>query len=114
MKMMNAQTMTGCAALIRADDGLEPREKTRLIAQLKSRPKPEGHDRSGPLVAPRRVAASMLGRSLRFVDALARSGVLRRVKMPGRARACGIRADDLNRLIEASTVAGVVDGKAAS
>jgi hypothetical protein len=36
---------------------------------------------------------------LRFVDKLAVQGVLRRVKLPGRQRACGFLADEVDRLM---------------
>jgi hypothetical protein len=39
------------------------------------------------------------GRSLRFVDKLAAQGVIHRVTMPGRVRACGFREDEVNRVM---------------
>ena len=111
---MNAQTMTGCAALIRADDSLEARERMRLIALLKSGPRTETQTQLGPRVMPRAEVARTLGRSLRFVDGLARRGLLRRVKLRERKRAIGVRADDVLAFVESNTVAVGDDGKAVS
>jgi hypothetical protein len=41
----------------------------------------------------------MLSRSLRFVDTLAKRGVLNKVKLPGRQRALGFRQDEVLALI---------------
>ncbi len=45
-------------------------------------------------------AAQRLGRTLRFVDRLAADGIIERVRIPGRKRACGFRESDVSRLIE--------------
>jgi hypothetical protein len=48
--------------------------------------------------------ARRFNRSLRFVDKLAVEGILRRVKMPGRQRACGFLAEEVDRLMVADEV----------
>ena len=45
--------------------------------------------------------AKRFDRSLRFVDKLAAEGVLQRVTLPGRVRACGYREADVERLLSA-------------
>ena len=103
---MNTQTLAGIAALIRADPTVDTRERTRLLALLRQGGVPSVQQAAA---SPRRViqraeAARLLDRSLRYVDGIARRGLVRRVKMPGHKRAMGVRADDLSTLIEASTV----------
>jgi hypothetical protein len=103
---MNNQPLAGIAALIRADPTVDTRERTRLLALLRQGGAPTTQQAA---TSPRRViqraeAAKLLGRSLRAVDAYARRGLIRRVILPGYKRALGVRADDLNTLIEASPV----------
>ena len=104
---MNTATFHGCVAMIRADASLESRERTRLIAALKTggTPPSDTTKPNGPRIYQRREAARLAGRSLRWVDSIARRGLVRRVKLPGNIRAVGIRADDLEKLIESATVA---------
>ena len=47
----------------------------------------------------RRQVARKLGCSLRMVDALASTGILQRVRLPGRSRAAGFRLADVENLI---------------
>ena len=105
-------TFTGCAALLRADASLDNRTRTRLLAALKTdgAPPSDTNKPSTPRVYQRREAARLAGRSLRWIDAIARRGLVRRVKLPGNVRAVGIRADDLEKLIESATVTPEVRG----
>jgi hypothetical protein len=103
-------------AMFRADDSIEPRERSRLIALLKNggTTAEQTSRMTAPKVVQRAEAARMLGRSLRLVDSLARRGLLRRVKLPGQQRALGLRADDVQNLVESATVAADDAGKAAA
>lgn len=103
---MNTQTLAGIAALIRADPTVDTREGARLLAFLRQGGSPTTQQvvTSPQRVIQRAEAARLLDRSLRYVDGIARRGLVRRVKMPGQKRAMGVRADDLNALIESSTV----------
>lgn len=47
----------------------------------------------------RHEVAEVLGRSQRTIDNLASEGVLRRVTLPGRKRACGFLAKDVEALL---------------
>lgn len=103
---LNQATSAGIMAMIRADQDADARTKAHLMAVIKSGgTPPEPGKATGPRIYQRREAARLAGRSLRWVDAIARRGLVRRVKMPGNKRAVGIRADDLERLIESATVA---------
>lgn len=53
----------------------------------------------GERILRRREAGERLGVSLRTVDLLAAQGILKKMKFPGRRRACGFRACDVSRLI---------------
>lgn len=52
-----------------------------------------------PRLVRRAEVARRLSRSLRFVDKLAASGVLAKRKLPGRVRALGFLASDVDALI---------------
>ncbi len=52
-----------------------------------------------PRALKRTQVASRLSRSLRFVDLLCETGVLKRVTAPGRQRSMGITEESVNRLI---------------
>ncbi|MBP7827462.1 MAG: hypothetical protein KA236_13035 [Verrucomicrobia bacterium] len=92
---------------LRADPALSPADRAELLARLRQRPAPK--EAASPPAAPptvwtrARVAEALGGRSLRFVDELARTGVLRKIVLPGRQRACGFVAADVQRLIVAGT-----------
>lgn len=103
---LNQATSAGIMAMIRADQDADPRTKAQLLAVIKSggAAPAESKKPNGPRIYPRREAARLAGRSLRWIDSIARRGLVRRVKLPGSIRACGIRADDLERLIETATV----------
>ena len=104
---LNQATSAGIMAMIRADQDADSRTKAHLLAIIKSGgvPPPDANKPNRPLVFQRTEAARLASRSRRWIDEQARRGLLRRVKLPGKHRAIGIRSDDLFRLIESSTVA---------
>ena len=110
---MENRTLEFIKVGLKCDHTILPAERARLIALLKSEPKPEGQT-ARPSVMQRAEVARTLGRSLRFVDGLARRGLLRRVKLRERKRAIGVRADDVLAFVENNTVAVGDDGKAVS
>ena len=85
--------------------GLSIADRAMLLKDYGPPPPTEHNKPNGPRIYPRREAARLAGRSLRWIDSIARRGLVRRVKLPGSIRACGIRGDDLERLIESATVA---------
>lgn len=50
-------------------------------------------------IIPIREAAKRLNRTPRSLHSLAARGVIKKAKLPGMQRACGIRESDLNRLL---------------
>ena len=92
---------------IKSDPTITPAERARLVALIKTGgTSPDNSGKvNGPRIYQRREAARLAGRSLRWIDSIARRGLVRRVKLPGNIRAVGILAADLERLVQTSTVA---------
>lgn len=86
---------------LKADPTLTPQDRARLLATLRETEKqPIGPAISAaPRLIRRAEAARRLSCSLRTVDKLAASGVLAKRKLPGRVRASGFLASDVDRLI---------------
>lgn len=101
---MLTTTAEAVRALLKADPSLTPLDRARILGTARNHGKSE---QPAPAVAatresrvlPRAEVARRFNRSLRFVDKLAVQGVLRRVKLPGRQRACGFLADEVDRLM---------------
>ena len=95
-------------ALLKADPSLTPADRTRIMAAVRSHGQPV--DQARPVEKPktqiltRKQVARRFGRSLRFVDKMAVEGILPRVKLPGRVRACGYREEDVERLMAGEEV----------
>ncbi|MCE9614261.1 MAG: hypothetical protein K8T26_08290 [Lentisphaerae bacterium] len=99
---MLATTMTAMRALLSADPGLTPADRARIVASLRNhgntavavqRPAMETR------ILTRADVARRFNRTLRFVDHLAKAGTLRRVTLPGRKRACGFLAEEVERVM---------------
>jgi len=87
---------------MQADPTLTPADRTRIMAvlrqpaALKSAPVTS----TEPRLIRRAETARRLSRSLRFVDKLAAAGILAKRKLPGRVRASGFLASDVDALIQ--------------
>jgi hypothetical protein len=85
---------------LKTDPTLSPEDRARLVALLRNQgkpapvPPPAAPD-PAPKVIRRRQAAERLNSSLRFVDLLARQGILKKCVLPGRTRAVGILESSL-------------------
>jgi hypothetical protein len=88
---------------LRADQTVEVAERDRIVKFLRKPEKSELAQPSPPKILHRHEVAQRLGRSLRFVDRLARNGLLRKVTIPGRKRAIGFRSGELDALIVGGT-----------
>ena len=86
---------------LKSDPTLTPQERARLLAALRKpavqKPAPEISSESR--LIRRAEVARRLSCSLRMVDKLAASGVLAKRKLPGRLRAAGFLASDVDSLI---------------
>jgi hypothetical protein len=98
---------------LKADPTLTPQDRARLLAVLRNGVTPHKPDCPAPDNTPRLLrraeVARRLSRSLRFVDKLAASGVLAKRKLPGRVRASGFLASDVDGLILAGDQRGGVE-----
>jgi hypothetical protein len=100
---MLATTLDAVKALLKADPALTPADRARIVASVRNHGK-EVVTAQASAVAEKRIlvrseVARRFNRSLRFVDHLAKVGTLRRVKLPGRVRACGFLAEEVERLL---------------
>lgn len=95
--------------LIRAglgtDASLTPADRKHILAILRNGAAPQLTPPSPPPdTTPRLIrraeTAARLSRSLRFVDKLAAAGILTKRKLPGRVRASGFLASDVDALIQ--------------
>jgi len=96
-------TVDAVKALLKADPSLTPGDRSKIVGAIRNHgrpaePKPTP-ERQGARILTRGEVAKRFGRTLRFVDNLAKDGTLRRVTLPGRQRACGFRAADVERLM---------------
>lgn len=101
-------TLDAVKALLKADPVLTPADRSRIVATIRNHGRePEAEcARAAPekRVLSRKEVAQRFNRSLRFVDDLGKAGVLRRVTLPGRTRACGFLAEEVERLIAGEEV----------
>jgi hypothetical protein len=110
-KVLNT-TVDLIRAALRADQTLTPAERTQTLALVRNGRKPaEANNHFSPtlsrpsLIRPAR-AAERLACTPRQIHRLASEGLLEKVKFPGRQRASGITEASLEKLLNASTVAG--------
>ncbi|MFZ4396556.1 MAG: hypothetical protein ACOYOU_13115 [Kiritimatiellia bacterium] len=96
-------------ALLKADPGLTPVDRQRIVATIRNHGKQPETPRATAAVERRILnrldVAARFNRSLRFVDHLAKAGTLRRVKLPGRKRGCGFLAEEVERVMAGEEVA---------
>jgi hypothetical protein len=102
---MQPTTLDAMRALLKTDPSLSPADRSQIVETIRSHGRPK-EQAPKPTIEPRvaRVltrteVGKRFGRSLRFVDKLAAQGVIHRVTMPGRVRACGFREDEVNRVM---------------
>lgn len=103
---MLATTIEIIRSGLKADPSLNPADRSRILATIRnstSTPKTDIISVSHPRLVRRAEVARRLSCSLRTVDKLAASGVLRKRKLPGRVRAAGFLESDLNALLIVST-----------
>jgi hypothetical protein len=93
-------TYDALKSILRADPSITPSDRNQYLAQLRTGATPADpvspHE---PRLLRRAEVADRLSRSLRTVDKLAASGLLRKRKLPGRVRASGFLESDVTALI---------------
>lgn len=93
--MLNT-TADAVKSILKADPSLSPAERTRILSAIRGNgATPPQAISDGPRILRRREAAARLGRTVRSIDALCAEGVLQKVRLPGRARHCGILESSL-------------------
>jgi hypothetical protein len=99
---MQSVTMDAVKAVMKADPTVTPAQRAQLLAILRNPGKQSETPRLTQCeqrILQRAEVARRFNRSLRFVDKLAKGGILRRVKLPGRTRACGFLAVEVERVM---------------
>ena len=84
---------------LKTDQTLSVAERTRLLIILRNhgeKSPQQAEQTVTPKIIRRKQAAERLNSSLRFVDLLARQGVLKKCVLPGRKRAVGILESSLS------------------
>jgi hypothetical protein len=100
-KRMLDTTFQIIKSAMRADNTLSPTERSSIMTTIR-KPQSQASTAVEPKAAKivrRREAAALIGRSLRFIDSLESTGVLQKVRIPGRQRALGFREADIVALI---------------
>jgi len=103
-KIMLDSTIELIRAGLKTDPTLSSEERTRLLVALRNHdkqtqsPQPISQD-VAPKIIRRKQAAERLNSSLRFVDQLARQGILKKCVLPGRTRAVGILESSLSAVL---------------
>ena len=97
-------TLQAVRSILTADPSLNPAERNRLVSLLRQGPLPDVKNATpaAPAVARmlrRGEVAQRLSVSVRTVDALAKSGTLRKRTFPGRKRASGFLESDVIDLL---------------
>jgi hypothetical protein len=101
-------TFDAMNAVMKADPVLTPADRARIVALIRNYRKEAEPARQAAVerrVLSRADVAGRFNRSVRFVDDLGKAGILRRVKLPGRKRACGFLAEEVERLMIGEGVA---------
>jgi predicted DNA-binding transcriptional regulator AlpA len=96
---MNAAANSQAVRLLIA--ALPERERRALVAELAGEPRTVA---AVPHILRRAEAAARLAVTPRTVDAWARRGLLPKVRLPGRTRAVGFRASDIDALVTGEVV----------
>ena len=96
-------TLDAAKAVLKADPTVSTADRAQIVTVVRSngyaaRTKETSEGRVSRLLT-RAEVGKRFCRSLRFVDKLAAQGVLHRVTMPGRVRACGFREDEVNQVL---------------
>jgi hypothetical protein len=100
--MLNS-TIELIRAGLKTDPTLSAAERARLLVILRNHGNQRQPRQTEQVIAPkiirRKHAAERLNTSLRFIDLLARQGILKKCVLPGRKRAVGILESSLSAIL---------------
>ena len=96
-------TMTAMKALLKTDPALTAADRARILAAIRNHGKNVEPLRTASVtekrIWTRRDVAQRFHRSARFVDRMAVEGIIHRVRLPNRKRACGFLAEEVERVM---------------
>jgi hypothetical protein len=107
---MNTATIKAIRSILELDETVSQHQKKAIIRFLSEvdpetfAPIGENPNRKDRILLRAKEVASILSIDVRTVHLLSQTGVLRKVRLPGRERGIGFRADDVHQLVEDSTV----------
>lgn len=100
-------TLEATKGLLKADPGITPQLRNKIIKILQQGGEPPAmQSEEPPSLVRRKEAAKRLSISLRTLDQWARDGLLTKVTLPGKTRACGFRSTEINALIRGESCNG--------
>jgi hypothetical protein len=98
---MLPQTIKLIRGVLDTDDTITARIRDAILDSCRN-----GHDEGKPeqptsdRIVTRSEVAAILARSTRGVDMLARQGLLKKIKLPGRTRCAGFKLSTVNQFLE--------------
>lgn len=106
---MLVTTVDAIKAILRADPTVTPADRVLIIAAIRNHGKqaaqPKPVEQQEARILRRAEVARRMGCSLRTVDRMVCEGMIQKVTLPGRKRACGFRLADFERLLTAESPA---------
>lgn len=96
---MQDATQNAVHALLRADATLTPQARRDILAAMQNNGRHTPPEAKPERIVRRKESARMLGCTTRTIDNLSRTGVLPRVRLPGRERGLGVRESDVLAII---------------
>ena len=98
---MKTQTIKIFESVMLADDTIAPAERRRILKLVQNGDNDavQNEHQPEPRIYPREQAAKLIGRTPRFIDLLAKRGLLKKITPPGNVRSIGVSGDSLRAFI---------------
>ena len=97
--MLNT-TFEATKGLLKADPTISPQERSKILKLIqRGGEPPASQSKEPPRLLRRKEAAERLSISLRTLDQWARDGLLTKVTLPGKTRACGFSSEAIDALV---------------
>jgi hypothetical protein len=94
-------TKDALRAILTTDQTVPEKERSKILERIfRADDGDEDRPSEPDKILRRSQVAQMLARSPRAVDMLARQGLLKKIKLPGRTRCAGFRASAVNSFLE--------------
>jgi len=104
---MLSTTLQAVRAVLTADPSVNLPFRNRLLSLMRQGPEVLKSAATVPAevrIIRRAQVARRMDRSMRSVDLLAKEGILRKIKLPGRSRACGFLESEIEGVIAGKVV----------